>query len=419
MASENAPLVHLPQGAFRGESRGGVNIFRGLPYARSTRFGAPTAAAFHEGVRPAVVRGPICPQNPSRLTMIMGPIPSEHPMSEDCQNVSIFSPNLAGHRAVMVWFHGGAYVSGGGDISWYDADKLAIEGDVVVVTVTYRLGAFGFLCPPEGKGVINAGLLDQIAALEWVQKNIDHFGGDSDNITLFGQSAGGHAIVQLLDLVPSLFHRAIIQSAPFAIQNTKSQAQEVYQSFTDALGVDPIAATVEQILQAQGVVMSTSSLHLPFSPVVSNTCKTSPHTERTHNILMGWTKHDSGPFIIMRRGNNPNGYGSILDRILTVIMTSLHFARPARRFASCLQNAGGVAGFYTISWCPQGSNFGAPHCIELPLLLGDQQAWQQSPMLGRALWAEVEERGRNIRLAWAAFARDGELPAKQGVYNIV
>lgn len=423
MASEDPPIVQLAQGAFRGEYRGGVNIFRGLPYACSARFGAPTAVASHEGIQSAVVRGPISPQLPSRLAMIMGPIPSKHSMSEHCQNVSVFSPNLAGRRPVMVWLHGGAYVSGGGELSWYDGDKLAIEGDVVVITVTYRLGAFGFLCSPEGKGVMNAGLLDQIAALEWVQENIRHFGGDSGNITLFGQSAGGHAIVQLLDLVPHLFHRAILQSAPFATQNTKSQAQEVYRSFTDALGKDPITATVKEILQAQGKVMSMySPLDLPFSPVVSvgNTYNPSPPRERTHKILMGWTKHDGGPFVVIRRGNNPNEYGSIIDRILTVIMTSLNFARPARHFASCLQKAGGAVGFYTVSWCPQGSDFGAPHCIELPLLLGDQQSWHQAPMIGSVSWTtEVEERGRNMRMAWAAFSRDGELPTKQGVYNII
>ena len=407
MTPENTPVVQLVQGAFRGEFNGSIYVFRGLPYARSSRFGAPTAPPFHDGIQSAVVRGALCPQLPSRLEMVMGPIPSEMTMSEDCQNVSIFSPDLAGRQAVMVWFHGGAYVSGGGEISWYDADMLAAEGSVVVVTVTYRLGAFGYLCPPEEKGVMNAGLLDQVAALEWVQKNIEKFGGDPENITIFGQSAGGHAIAQLINQAPDLFHRCIIQSAPFAIQNTKSQAQEVYQSFTKALGVDPSVATVDQMLHAQSIVLSTSSLALPFSPIINKSDLSSLKQTKPHDMLIGWTKHDGGPFVIMRRGNNAKGYGSVIDRILTAITTSVNFARPARRFARRSREAGNTVALYAISWCPQGSAFGAPHCVELPLLFGNQQAWQRSPMLGTEQWAEIHQRGRNLRAAWTTFAREG------------
>ncbi|TDD57898.1 carboxylesterase family protein [Kribbella antibiotica] len=203
------PLIaHTQQGAVRGVDRGDHREFNGIPYAApplgELRWRSPAPAASWTGVRDAAGLGPRCAQAKSDT----GTPPSA---AEDCLFLNVTTPADGGAlRPVMVWLHGGGFVEGSG--GEYDPHRLSVRGDVVVLTVNYRLGIFGNFAYPglEGSGAF--GLEDQQAALRWVQRNITAFGGDPGNVTLFGQSAGGQSICAHL-AAGGPFHRAIIQSS--------------------------------------------------------------------------------------------------------------------------------------------------------------------------------------------------------------
>src|SRR5262245_45798444 len=204
-----------------GEERAGL-VFRGIPFARpplgARRFSAPEAPEPWAGVRDATAFGPSAPQAPRRSELLPGADSGR--IDEDCLYLNVWTPAADGRRRpVLVWIHGGAFVGGSGARPMYAAQTLVACGDVVLVTLNYRLGALGFLYLDSLGGkqlgaAANVGLLDQIAALRWVQTNIERFGGDPGNVTLFGESAGGMSVGSLLGSPASrgLFQRAIAQS---------------------------------------------------------------------------------------------------------------------------------------------------------------------------------------------------------------
>lgn len=223
LCAGDAPVVEAPAGAVRGESLDGVDVFRGIPYAEPPvghmRWRAPVAAARWEGVRDATRFGPACHQPPSRPGSIYAP-PRPFTMSEDCLSLNVWTPAGAAGAPVFVWIHGGSLTGGSGSEDMYDGARMAGEG-VVAVTINYRLGVLGYLAHPElsaesPDGVSgNYGLLDQIEALRWIRRNIAAFGGDPDNVTIAGESAGALSVMYLMAAPPArgLFHRAIAQSA--------------------------------------------------------------------------------------------------------------------------------------------------------------------------------------------------------------
>ncbi|SDH95802.1 para-nitrobenzyl esterase [Sinosporangium album] len=199
------------RGAATGTAAGGHRVFRGIPYAAppvgALRWRPPRPSAPWTGTRDAGKPGPMCAQPAEPLSGNAG---SDH---EDCLYLDVFAPRRAdGRKPVMVWLHGGGFVSGSG--ADYDASSLVEQGDVVVVTVNYRLGVFGFFGYPGLPGSGTFGIEDQQAALRWVRRNIAAFGGDPGNVTLFGQSAGGMCTCAQLTAPGSagLFHKAIVQS---------------------------------------------------------------------------------------------------------------------------------------------------------------------------------------------------------------
>ncbi len=211
-----ATIVETGRGRLEGEEVDGVRVFRGIPYARPPigplRFRPPVEPEPWAGVRDATRFGPAAPQ-PEMMVPIPGFGVGEQ--SEDCLYLNVYAPAApGGGRPVLVWIHGGGFVIGSGSQDIYDASSLVRRGDVVVVTINYRLGALGFLHLDDEESSANLGLLDQIAALEWVRDNIEAFGGDPDKVTIFGESAGGHSVGQLMasPLSAGLFHRAIAQS---------------------------------------------------------------------------------------------------------------------------------------------------------------------------------------------------------------
>ena len=195
-----------------------VVVYRGIPFARAGRFRPPEPIPLAETPAPDGQFGPPVGQNPDDLDYMWGEVLA--PGSEDCLTLNIWTPAADDvRRPVMVWIHGGAFIIGSGRWGWYEGTRLVEREQVVLVTLNYRLGAFGFLDlsgvgGPEFAASGNCGLLDQIAALRWVKENIPRFGGDPDCVTVFGESASGISISCLLACpqAAGLFRRAICMS---------------------------------------------------------------------------------------------------------------------------------------------------------------------------------------------------------------
>ncbi len=254
VASAQTP-VNTAAGAVRGSAIGatGIRVFKGIPYAApptgDRRWQAPQPAAPWQGVRDATAFGPACVQG-----KVFSDI-SFDKLDEDCLSLNIWTPaKERDHLPVMVWIHGGGFFAGGGSEPRHDGEAFARKG-IVLVTINYRLGVFGFLAHPEltresGRNASgNYGLLDQVAALRWVRDNIAAFGGDPGNVTIFGESAGSFAVSALVasPLAKGLFHKAIGESGAFFSAGTLpvrplAAAEEQGVKFASALGADSLAA---------------------------------------------------------------------------------------------------------------------------------------------------------------------------------
>ncbi|MGC1397173.1 carboxylesterase/lipase family protein, partial [Candidatus Binatus sp.] len=292
-------VVETDCGKLRGVAEGGVNVFKGIPYAASPegdgRFAAPRRLQPWTGVRDAFDFGNRAMQDenafalpPAMLKLFAGrELP---PMSENCLVLNVWTPavNDGRKRPVMFWCHGGAFISGSGDSPWYDGTNLCRKGDVVVVTINHRLGAFGYLhlaeFGGEGFGASgNAGMLDIVAALEWVRDNIAAFGGDAGNVTIFGESGGG-AKVSVLMAMPTahgLFHKAIIQSGPAVQMASRDDASETARQILAELNLSPgnvselLKVPAVKLAQAQAAVLKKVSMmsfanrrRVGFNPVI-------------------------------------------------------------------------------------------------------------------------------------------------------
>jgi len=263
-------------------------VFRGVPYAApplgELRFRTPQPVEPWPGVREALAFGPAAVQPEGRAGLFGGLFgPGGLPVSEDCLTLNVWTPGLDdGRRPVLVWIHGGAFRLGTAGSAGYDGTRLARRGDVVVVSLNYRLGLFGFLCSPE-LGAANAGLLDQVAALQWVQREISAFGGDPARVTVFGESAGAKSIECLLAMpaAKGLFARAIVQStyappmdADAGAQRARDIAAELGAGSADLASL--LTAPVDALLAAeQRAAAAASAIGTPApsgaGPVVDGT----------------------------------------------------------------------------------------------------------------------------------------------------
>ena len=235
-------LAHTALGDLRGKAEGGVAVWRGVAYAQQPvgerRFAAPLPLSPWTGVRDAVEHGPLPPQSRS---MVAGDRNDPKIRDEACLTVTVWSPNPSGSLPVMVWVPGGAFLNGAGQLQLYDGARLAANGDVVVVNVTYRVGVFGgFELGELGNGFDdNLCLRDQIAALTWVRDNIAAFGGDAGRVTVFGESAGATSVLALLasPAADGLFSQAIAQSPALPLIADRDTRAEQAQRFLGQLGV--------------------------------------------------------------------------------------------------------------------------------------------------------------------------------------
>ena len=240
--AEVPALAHTTFGDLRGTVEGGVAVWRGVPYAQQPvgqrRFAAPEPLLPWTGVRDAVEHAPLPLQSRS---MVAGDRNDPKIRDEACLSVTVWSPDVSGSLPVMVWIPGGAFLNGAGQLQLYNGSRLAANGNVVVVNVTYRVGVFGgFELGDLGAGFENnLCLRDQIAALAWVRDNIAAFGGDADRVTVFGESAGATSVLALLasPAADGLFARAIAQSPALPLIADRATRGEQAQRFLSRLGI--------------------------------------------------------------------------------------------------------------------------------------------------------------------------------------
>ncbi len=336
-------IASTTAGKVQGLEKDGVHQFRGIRFATATRFQPPQPVEPWHDVYEATKFGPILPQNPSGLESMLGKSDAT-PMAEDALYLNVFTPAVDdAPRPVMVWIHGGAFTAGAGSIPWYSGANLASRGDVVIVTINYRLGAFGFLhlehlLGAEFAGAGNNGLRDQIAAITWVRDNIAAFGGDPTNITLFGESAGGMSIGTLLGVagVPDMIRSAIPQSGAADTVDDAEQAMLVTDGILQRLGLTPDSADAlldvseAQLLEAQAAVgndlATAGTLRLPFAPVVDGTVLTRRPLAAVRDgaaadvrLLVGTTSDEYRLFSLMDRASGPMSDEKLKGRIARAV----------------------------------------------------------------------------------------------------
>ncbi|HEY0296587.1 MAG TPA: carboxylesterase/lipase family protein [Bordetella sp.] len=454
-ATQATQDVGTTAGALRGRIENGIAVFRGIPYAAppvgALRFEAPRPPAPWQGVRDATADGPIAPQGRSRLAHVMGEF--QRPQSEDCLTLNVWTPGIGkGARPVIVWLHGGAYSSGAGSLPWYAGDRMAANGDVVVVSVNYRLGALGFLYLP-GVSPGNLGLLDQVQALRWVRENIGNFGGDPDNVTLVGQSVGGNTIAAMLTMptAKGLFQRAILQS-PGMSRPTRPVAEAAAQGATymDLLGLarDDIAGLkqvpVDRLLKAQGELakslQSFATMMLPFTLVQDGNAIPEDITGCLRagrgapvDIMLGTLREERAAFFstdpaiaaadiqavkkVFEKLCGPD-YEAYYDEfrrlrakptaasMLGDLLTDYVFRIGTLQTAEMLADHGRPAYVYQFDWqSPAG--FQACHCLEIPFVFHNIENWPDAPMLKGVDPAEFDGLAHAMQQAWIAFARTG------------
>ncbi len=454
-------------GKIEGTQENGLCVFRGIPFAAppvgDLRFKAPQPVEPWDGVRETKSFGSISLQAPNEMLEALLPVSDPpQPQSEDCLYLNVWTPGLDGARPVMVWIHGGAFTIGSGSEDYYDGANLAARGDVVIVTINYRLGALGFLNLPA-LGQTNFGMRDQVAALKWVQDNIANFGGNPDNVTIFGESAGGMSVASLMASpeAAGLFQKAIPQSgaAHNALSNEETNATAI--KFCKALGIDPddvdalMAADPADILAASVAVDPIASAEsasdmadagasptpqMPFQPVIDGAFLSSmpidhirdgsadgvatlvgsldeemkllaaagpaePMTEEAVTAMFGMMHPDpASAFATYRAARRERGEDDSPGEIFVAAIGDVMLRVPGLRLADA-QTSRAPTYAYLFDWKSPGMNgaLGSCHALELPFVFGTHALAPDFAGAGPAADAFAEA----TMDTWLAFARTG------------
>ncbi|MBP1133798.1 para-nitrobenzyl esterase [Arthrobacter sp. PvP023] len=428
-------LATTPDGLVRGtvlavDGRVGgrsLNRFLGIPYAESParlrRFLPPVPVRPWDGTRDCTVPGTMAPQIPDPFLPPSDGF-AERWDEDSCLNLNVWTPGADGAaRPVMVWVHGGAYLTGSNNGGLHDGGRLAAALDLVVVSVNYRLGALGFLHLPELLGPeyadsSSSALLDILEALRWVRRNIAAFGGDATNVTLFGESAGAAAVGTLLGMPASegLFRRAIMQSGTAERVRTPEESRRITEEFLGYCGLDAsraaelLALPVERLLAAQealgkAAAGSTFGVALPFQPATGTPAIPEPPLAAIRKglnagvDLLAGTNLNEGSFTVELRPASPSDPPDLADRVelmMAGLMKAERGADPAKervRYEEALAETLGTA--------PTGKQL-------LEAYLSDAQYRQPTT---RLLDARSGSTGRNFSylFTWKSPAMGGKL----------
>lgn len=430
----------LVEGTISIHAEGPVCIWRGIPYAEAVRFQHPNPPSPWQGVRAATSYWPPCPQRIPGIPLAIG-AHGDH-SDEACLVLNVFSQAAdTARRPVMVWIHGGAFLLGSADM--YDAAHLAASGEIVAVTINYRLGVLGFLDlggALDDPGIpSNLGLRDQIAALRWVRDNIAAFGGDPDRVTIAGESAGSVS-VSLLMLCPQatpLFHGAIMQSGALTIAHEAGRAQILACRFIELLG-EPAptlellqALPVRRLLEIQQAVqqeMSADAPGLPWydgdllpatladahsapTPAIPLLAGNNRDEYRSFEILPGGIRQRQRNRLetLLRRGFGDHATDGIMAQYPATragslqLATDLYFAMPTLHFA---ERHAANAPTWLYRFDITNPLLGAAHGFDL-LYLFDMHGLLPSALRGGPLRGVRAALASRMRRHWIEFVRDG------------
>lgn len=452
-------------GQLEGADGDGVVWFRGIPFARppvgELRFRPPQPPEPWAGVRQADRYGLTAPQNPSPMDQMMGLDPQ--PAGEDCLYLNVVTPAVdGGARPVMVWIHGGGFIMGAGSSLLYSGEQFARRGDIVYVSLNYRLGELGFLYLDEldesYAGSANNGILDQIAALEWVRDNIAAFGGDPGNVTIFGESAGGMSVGTLMATTKAqgLFHKAIAQSGASHNIIPAKLAAEVTNDFCERLGAasvaELLATPTEKMLEVRAELLASTvadvdrvaggdgpPLVLPFQPVADGVVidDDAVGTIREGSaagvpLLVGTTRDEWKLFALLdageltldtakARGDAMFGDGAAVvaayqaafpglgpKELFGEIATDYVFRIPAIRLAEAQVRQIADVWMYLFDWKSPafGGVLGACHAVDVPFVFDAVDGAALAMMFGDG--PRPIELAEQVQDAWLAFARGGD-----------
>ena len=433
-------------------NRNRIAVFSGIPFAAaplgSLRYRRPAEPPLRHDTLTALQVG-AAPIQPRVLGVGMR---GAELTSEDCLTLNVFTPATDdAHRPVMVWLFGGGYINGHGGDGLYDGSCLAAQENVVVVTLNYRLGALGFARLNDS----NCGLADQIAALRWLSVNVGAFGGDSNNITLFGESAGGMSISNLLaaPTARGLFHRAIIQSGSAENVATRSQAEETAARFTEEYD-QARGPFIDRILEAQRMTtLALRPVHraTPFRPHLDDDLLPRAPLEAACPdvpLIIGTTAHEQRLYVRPRQRISDDNLVAYVTRrlaltapdpqaaalaaithyrqrpdeptsnaaVLADIDTELRFRRAAQRYVDA---RGGNTWVYRFDWPSPAMRgwLGACHAIDVPFAFGNINLPGTNKFVGTG--APAATLANEVMHRWANFARDGHPGDNWPVYDPV
>jgi para-nitrobenzyl esterase len=451
-------IVTTESGQVRGLVVDGLSLFRNIPYAAppfgERRFRAPVPAAKWDGVRDGTVAGPGAPQ-PITTETADGGYFNPEAWGEDCLTLEVFTPDTAASLPVMVWIHGGGFLFGVGSATAHSGRTFARDG-IVHVAINYRLGVEGFL--PLGDGADNLGLRDMVAALEWVQRNIAAFGGDADNVTVFGESGGAVGVMHVLAMPSArgLFQRAIAQSGSPLASVPLAEGEEMTRRMAKRLGVAatrdgfasvPVAKTTDEsfafgtdfvknpirngkaafLLSPYRAVFGTPSL--PAAPIeaagagVGVPLLTGTNRNEAYDFARILERGGLASRAIIELARRMMGGGGALARsylagpravprglpLLEAVWTDWSFRIPTLRLVEARQ---APTWLYEFRWESPGlpPGLGSIHALEIPFMRDDLAALVASGQRGVDLvgTAPPQALADGMHRAWVSFAKTGD-----------
>lgn len=413
-------------GKIIGFKENGVIRAKNIRYARSERFKKPEILEKYEDYNSD--KTPVCPQKiSSLLERLIGKTDLEKFQPEEStQFLTITRPEnlVEKNLPVIVWIHGGSYEIGCGDLPTSDPSVWVKEQNIIVVSVSYRLGLFGFLGGNDERPA-NLGLFDIIESLKWIKKYIRDFGGNSENITLFGQSSGGDAIAHLLisEGVDDLFKRVIIQSAPLGFRLKREKMYTELFSQTDFLkdekDVLKMVDSYQNYLPASFKYGLKAAMpfclkynHAPL-PAEDKTLEKWKENASKIDVLIGFNEDETSFYVkTAQEGFYTYLHEKILNRIVKITTKSI-YGKPAEIFAESYASGGGNIHLYKIKSTLKNHFIGASHCFDLPLIFANEEAWKDAELLQDIPWKYIFENGKKLRAVWAEFARNGKILDKK------